>query len=95
MSVTTGQFKEIMETTPSGVLQNINTYLAQILKATNVAGTGITSYKPQSLTNQEPDYTGVTGMDNIAISKATPNNGIITFSFANNDISISISYRLN
>lgn len=78
MAVDDTEIKEIMETTPNGVITNLRTYIGNISSA--VAST--------------PTYTGLeTNLDNIAISKATPKNGIITFSFKLDGITISIAYR--
>lgn len=83
MTVTANEIKEIMETTPTGtdgtsVKEHLRTYIANISSA--VAGT--------------PSYTGLEdNLDNIALSKATPKNGIITFSFKLDGITVSIAYR--
>lgn len=67
-----------METTPSGVMTNIRTYIGNI-------NTAVAS---------SPTYTTLaTNLDNIAISKATPSNGIITFTFKLDGITVSIAYR--
>ena len=78
MAVTENEVKEIMETTPSSVITNLRTYIGNINSA--VAST--------------PSYTGLeTNLDNIAISKATPKNGIITFTFKLDGITVSVAYR--
>ena len=82
MAVTANEIKEIMETTPStgtsNVMTNLRTYIDNISSA--VAST--------------PSYTDLaTNLDNIALSKATPKNGIITFSFKLDGITVSIAYR--
>lgn len=82
MTVTENEIKEILETTPStgtsSVMANLRTYISNI--STAIAST--------------PSYGNLAGnLDNIALSKATPKNGIITFSFKLDGISISIAYR--
>ena len=82
MAVTADEIKEIMETTPStgtgNVMANLRTYIGNINSA--IAST--------------PSYDALAGnLDNIALSKATPKNGIITFSFKLDGITISVAYR--
>lgn len=83
MAVTANEIKEILETTPTGtggtsVMEHLRTYVGNISSA--IAGT--------------PSYDALAGnLDNIALSKATPKNGIITFSFKLDGITISVAYR--
>lgn len=77
VGVTSNEFKEIMETTPSAVITQLRTYLPVLVNA--VAA--------------EPSYTGVNYLDNIGVTKATPKNGILTFNFALKGITVTIAYR--
>ena len=83
MAVTANEIKEIMETTPTGtggtsVMEHLRTYITNI----------------SSAIASSPSYTDLAGnLDNIALSKATPKNGIITFSFKLDGITISVAYR--
>lgn len=82
MAVTESEIEQILNTTPSSgtgnVMANLRTYIGNI--SSGIAGT--------------PSYTGLKdNLDNIALSKATPKNGIITFSFKLDGITISIAYR--
>lgn len=76
MSVTTGEFKEIMETTPSDVITQLRTYIGDISSAVAAS----------------PSYS-VTNLDNIGVTKATPQNGILTFNFKLKGITVTIAYR--
>ena len=84
MAVTENEIKEILDTTPTGtggtsVMEHLRTYLGNISTAIQASS---------------PTYTALAGnLDNIALSKATPKNGIITFSFKLDGITISVAYR--
>lgn len=92
MSVTSNEMKEIMETTPEDVVGYLNTCFAHLLKATYKLGNENLTLKTGTDATATPSY-DVTYMDNVAISKATPKNGIITFNFKAYGVSISVSYR--
>lgn len=82
MAVTGNEIKEILDTTPTGtgsVMANLRDYIGYIASAIQATN---------------PNYDTLAGnLDNIALSKATPKNGIITFSFKLDGITISVAYR--
>ncbi len=83
MAVTENEIKEILDTTPNtgtgNVMANLRNYIGYIATA---------------IQSTDPSYTSLAGnLDNIALSKATPKNGIITFSFKLDGITISVAYR--
>lgn len=78
---------DIMTVTSSEMQEMIETTPSDVVAQ-------LRTYLPNivSAFNASPSYTA-TNLDNMAITKATPSNGIITFNFKLKGITVTIAYR--
>lgn len=87
------QMQQMFETTPSHIVSLLNGYIADLLKATYDSSSQ-RYVVANSMSTQSPVYS-VTRMDNMALTKSKPKNGIMTFNFKEGGVTITISYRLD